>query len=77
MANMRQDVHQAAQSASIAGTGAMITIADFNSYVTIAVGVATLVFLTVQTVVLLWKFYHMRKEKAAGKPLVETKPGAL
>lgn len=55
----------------------MITIADFNSYVTIAVGVATLVFLTVQTVVLLWKFYHMRKEKAAGKRLVETKPGAL
>ena len=74
---MKTDLHQAAQTTSIAGTGAIITLADINGFVTIAVGVTTLVYLAVQTVVLLWKFYHMRKEKAAGKRLVETKPGAL
>lgn len=74
---MKADLHQAAHTISIAGTGAVITLADINTFVTIAVGVATLVYIGVQTVVLLWKFYHMRREKAAGKPLVETKPGVL
>ena len=74
---MRADVQQAAHTISIAGTGAVITLADINGFVTLAVGVATLIYIGVQTVVLLWKFYHMRKEKAAGKRLVETKPGAL
>lgn len=74
---MKQELHQAAQTASIAGTGAVITLSDINAYVTVAVGLATLTYLIVQTAVLLWKFYHMRKEKAAGKPLPETGQGGL
>ena len=74
---MRQAVQAASQNAAIAGTGAVITLSDISTFVTIAVGVATLVFIGVQTVVLLWKFYHMRKEKAAGKPLPDSGPGSL
>lgn len=76
---MKQDVVQQVEKAAPAVVGTAITVADINTYVTICVGIATLVYVLYQTYVLHWKFQEAKRrlaEKTAPPP-PETDAGEL
>ena len=68
---MKADVTQQVEKAVPAVVGTAITVADINTYVTICVGIATLVYVLYQTYVLHWKFQEAKRrlaEKRAALP---------
>ena len=70
--NMKQEVTQQVEKAVPAVVGTAITVADVNTYVTIGVGLATLVYVLYQTYVLHWKFQEAKrrlKEQQEQSPL--------
>lgn len=69
---MKQEVTQQVEKAVPAVVGTAITVADVNTYVTIGVGLATLVYVLYQTYVLHWKFQEAKrrlKEQQEQSPL--------
>ena len=58
---MKQEVTQQVEKAVPAVIGTAITVADVNTYVTIGVGLATLVYVLYQTYVLHWKFQEAKR----------------
>ena len=69
---MKQEVTQQVEKAVPAVVGTAITVADVNTYVTIGVGLATLVYVLYQTYVLHWKFQEAKrrlKEQQERSPL--------
>jgi len=62
---MKQEVTQQVEKAVPAVVGTAITVADVNTYVTIGVGLATLVYVLYQTYVLHWKFQEAKRRLKA------------
>jgi len=62
---MKQEVTQQVEKAVPAVVGTAITVADVNTYVTIGVGLATLVYVLYQTYVLHWKFQEAKRRLEA------------
>lgn len=58
---MKQEVTQQVEKAVPAVVGTAITVADINTYVTICVGIATLVYVIYQIYVLHWKFQEAKR----------------
>lgn len=65
---MKTEVTQQVEKAVPAVVGTAITVADVNTYVTIGVGLATIVYVLYQTYVLHWKFQEAKRRAKEQKP---------